>query len=458
VSSVPVLLISFFSLKGHHYARRRFSRPMMPSLGLLSIASYAAQRGRADVSVLDFAVDRMTRSDFSSYLRERRFRIVGMSLFAETQEKAVEIARLVKTVLPDAMIVFGGAQATFTAAELLGGSAGDFVCMGEGEMTFAELVEAIADGERESFGGIRGLAWKSGGEVHVNPPRNPIRNLDALPLPNRELIAGKRYRESFTVLSGRGCTGDCGFCCSRAFWGSGVRLRSAESLFAEVVYLHERREPFGIAEDEMLCILDDSFTLRPARVKRFCAHLIDAGFRIDWQCASRLDVLDEDLLRVMQAAGCRHIQIGVESVHEDVLRETGKKIDISQLECVLEIARAREIEISLGFMIGFPNDTKDTIRTNVEAAKRLWRRYDLDTVSLTFNTPYPGTRYFNDGPALGLHWTANRWSQYSMQNPLVWTDRFTQEDLAAAFNDFSSFASRHRTDQMQGRVKSGVSS
>jgi radical SAM superfamily enzyme YgiQ (UPF0313 family) len=450
---LPVLFVTFFSKRREFYEKKKGEHEgsMIPPLGLLYISSYIKQYGYENVRLVDFSVDSLTKDEFGSLLRSFDPALVGISVYAETHDWAVALSRYVKSVLPGTRIMYGGAQATFTAGELLDDGAGDFVCMGEGEVTTFELLEAMRCGERRSFHHIDGLAWKDAtGTVRMNGPRKSIRPLDALPFPDRELLIGKGYVETCTVITGRGCTGDCAFCCSRAFWGAGARFRSAENTYGEIRRLHDTGEDRrGYNTRGWFFIMDDAFTIRRSRVARFCGLLMRDGIGMRWGCHSRLDDLDVELLETMRDAGCQYIELGIESYDQKTLDDIGKNIDLSRLERILAAARALGVAITCSFIIGFPRDTKETMRKNVQFAIDLWERHDLATVTLAFNTPFPGTVFYTKADELGLRITAHRWSQFAMDNPIVESDTFSVDDLAEVFAGYqqylrSRFVSRGR--------------
>jgi len=443
-----------FSNRTLWYNVNRMESSISPPLGILSISAYLKQHGYDKVAMVDLGVDKIAGGELRRLVGEFDPRLVGINVYAETHDLAIAHAEFFKRIVPNARVIFGNAQATFTAREMLETSVGDFVCMGEGEETVLELVEWLNGGGADGdFSAIDGLAWKRGAEVVINRPRRTIRSLESLPFPDRTLLAGKKYLSKLAIISGRGCPGKCKFCCSKAFWGAGVRIRSAEHTFAEIAWMHENKA--GLEEEwgkNWFFIVDDTFTLDPRRVHALCDYLIDAGFDMHWHCSSRIDVLDRPLMEKMYAAGCRHIQIGIESADQGVLDTAGKNVDLGDLESKLEAAREIGIAIQAGFMIGFPADSPESIARNVEYAKRIWERYDLDTITLAYNTPYPGTEYYRNADALGLTIHARHWREFAITNPIVSTARFGIDDLTKAYHDFQNFSRKMRGSQFGRRM------
>jgi radical SAM superfamily enzyme YgiQ (UPF0313 family) len=449
-SECGVFFVTPYSRRTLWYNVNQMEKSITPPLGILYLSAYLKQHGFTKVGMLDCGVEDVTASQFSAMLREFDPSLVGVNVYAENHDLAIEYSSFVKRVCPGARVVFGNAQATFTADEMLRTSDADYICMGEGEETLLELLLRLHDGSADDLSDVRGLAWKRGEDVVINEPRRTLRPLESLPFPDRTLIVGKNYMSKMAIISGRGCPGKCKFCCSKAFWGAGVRIRSAEHTFAEISWLMENRKlletPWG---RNWFFIVDDTFTLDPRRVQRLCDYLIDARFDAHWHCSSRIDVLDRSLMEKMYAAGCRHIQIGVESAEQDVLDKAGKNIDLGGLEHKLDMARELGIGVQAGFMIGFPEDTPESIRRNVEYAKYIWETYDIDTVTLAYNTPFPGTAYHRDAKKMGLRIHAKHWREYAITNPIVSNGRFNVQDLTSVYHDFQNFSRRMRGKQFR---------
>lgn len=222
------------------------STPYFP-LGLLYLAAYVRERGH-EVAIFDgtFAPD---KSAFVESLAAEAPDVVGISALLPTRETALALAALARHHRPEAMVVLGGPDPTLTPASYLAISAVDLVVHHEGEQTIARLLDLV-DGRRLDLDHLvdePGVAYRRDGTVVVNQPRQPIENLDTLPLPARDLIDMERYLgmweesngyASLTLSTSRGCPYGCEWC-RDSVHGQGFRQRSPESVAAEVKHLKE---------------------------------------------------------------------------------------------------------------------------------------------------------------------------------------------------------------------------
>jgi radical SAM superfamily enzyme YgiQ (UPF0313 family) len=129
------------------------------------------------------------------------------------------------------------------------------------------------------------------------------------------------------------------------------------------------------------------FTARRALVSAFCERIINEGIDLTWVCMSRVDAIDEDILRLMKAAGCHQICFGVESADEQILKNIKKKISLEQVEKAVALTKKVGIDVRTSFMLGNPGETEETLRKTIDFAIKL----NPTIASFNITTPYPGT-------------------------------------------------------------------
>ena len=266
----------------------------------------------------------------------------------------------------------------------------------------------------QALGRIKGLVWRRGGEVVVNPDRPFIRDLDDLPLPRHDLLPLHRYRAPMVrgpyafVVTSRGCPAGCRFCIKHVTNGSAVRFRSPESVLEEIAQL----VTLGVREVHMYA---DLFTVNREQVVGICEGLLSRGLKIRWMCNSRVDFVDEELLRLMARAGCWMIAWGLESGDEGMLRRMNKGIRPEQAEQALRWAKAAGIMNWGYFIIGLPGETEASIRKTIDYAKRL----PLDLVLFHIAAPHPGTPFFFEVVEQGWFRPGTRWEEVDMDRSTV---------------------------------------
>jgi radical SAM superfamily enzyme YgiQ (UPF0313 family) len=356
----------------------------LPPLGLACVAGALREAGH-EPRILDAAVLPSWGARLDAELLEWRPQVVGLSASTAVFGAACEVGARVRRALPQAAVILGGVHATLFPAEVLGEPALDYAVHGEGELTAVELVGALARGE--SPRAVEGIALRDAGGPRVNPPRAPVANLDSLPRPAYDLLPMSEYATPFSaagrvssLVTSRGCPYRCRFCDGWVVMGRKYRAHSADRVVEEIAWL---ARDFGVRE---VLFKDSEFTLDRARVLRFC-ELMREGPRVSWTCSARVDAVDEPLLRRMAAAGCRVVQLGVESADPEVLRALGKGIRVEQVRSAFAAARAAGVETVANLMVGTPRETRDSI----EATRRLVAEIRPDHLNVQVFVPYPGT-------------------------------------------------------------------
>ena len=261
---------------------------------------------------------------------------------------------------------------------------------------------------------IKGLVWRDGNEIVVNPDRPFIRNLDDLPLPRHDLLPLKAYRAPLVrspyafVVTSRGCPGGCRFCIKHVSYGHSVRFRSPENILTEMELLVS----LGVRSIHMYA---DLFTVSREQVVGLCELILERGLRLRWTCNSRVDFVDPEMLRLMKQAGCWMISWGIESGSEEVLRRTRKGIVLEQVERALRWSREAGIRNWGYFIIGLPGETEETIQETIRFSKQL----PLDLVLFHIAAPYPGSPLFFEVVERGWFRPGTRWEQVDMDRSTV---------------------------------------
>ncbi|MBN1441356.1 MAG: radical SAM protein [Planctomycetes bacterium] len=306
-------------------------------------------------------------------------------------ESDADAARRIKERCPSCVVGLVGPHVSALPEDTLECSPGvDFVAIKEYDETCREVADALAAGG-DAWRGVAGLALRDGDRVARNPARGWITDLDALPFVSsvyRNHLDYRRYFYSITrwpvipIVSGRGCPFRCEYCVyPQTMTGHRYRARSVENVAEEFVYI-ERELP-GVRE---VFIEDDTLTLDRSRVRALCEELIRRGCSIGWTCNSRPDV-DPETLRLMAAAGCRLLCVGVESGDQDVLDRIGKGIRLEQIERFFRDARRAGLLVHGCFMMGNRGETVETMRKTLDLARRL----RPDTAQFYPLMVYPGT-------------------------------------------------------------------
>lgn len=356
---------------------------VLPPLGLAYIAG-ALERAGHKVAFIDAIAENLTRNEVKEKILKSGAKIVGVTCMTPTIHGALEACEIAKEC--GTIVVIGGVHLEVYPKETLSYDFIDYGVIGEGEETVVELVEAIE--KRRPVQNIRGIAYKKEGEVRINPPRI-VESLDNLPMPARHLMPMDKYNSIIslypmtTMMTSRGCPFKCGFC----FKGESdkvLRLANPKKVVDEMEHVIKK---YGVKE---IMFYDDTFTWNKKHVVDICNEILERGIKVKWEAPTRVNVIEEDLLRLMKKAGCRRLRYGVESGDPDILKLMNKNINIDTIKKAIGISKKVGIEAFCYFIIGYANETPETIRRTINLAKDL----NPDLVMFTVATPCPQTSLY----------------------------------------------------------------
>lgn len=329
------------------------------------------------------------------HLNDEKPLFVGISVWTHNRHASLALARMVKKALPGTLVFAGGAHATFRFKQLLQASDSPFdgVVLGEGEETVKELVSCVEAGR--GWKKVKGVAYCSGSEVLSTPPRLSMQQLDQLPFVSSFLeysVGVDTELQAEFVLTSRGCPSACTFCSSPAFWSRKVRFRSPESIVDEITFIRDR---YGLI---YFSFRDDTFTVDRERTIEFCRLLTERKIGILWNCQSRVNVLDNELLLWMKRGGCECVQLGIESGSPRILQQLGKTITPEQVKRAADLIRSCGINLSVYLISDVPGEKED----DLQATFSLIRGIRPDDGYVSPLAYFPGTKLFEHDVATGI--------------------------------------------------------
>ena len=407
-------------------------------LGVFYLASCLRQRGH-EVAVIDGEAENLTAADILQRAAQFQPALVGISTTTVAFHRALEVARELKRRRPDRPIVLGGPHVSSNLAHGMSFREFDFAIVGEGEKPLCDLADALEHGT--DLAAVASLAYRKGdcpdfrGRTDRQSALAPrIDDLDAVPFPAYDLAADLslytpppcNYKKlpAANVITSRGCPNQCTFC-DRSVFGQLLRQRSAENVAAEIEHLWNEYHVREIA------FVDDTFTLRPQRIRELFAILDRKGIRFPWTCMSRVSAVDEDLLRFMRDHGCWHISFGIESGNEEILKRIKKQISLEQARRVIGWCAKLGIRTKGFFIVGHPGETLETIDESIREALKM----KLDDVVVTINTPIPGSPQYNEAAANGTL-DVTDWSKFNYWRPVFVPHGLTREQLLSKHREF----------------------
>lgn len=331
--------------------------------------------------------------------------IIGITFMSTKLGAVYNLIKICKQLFPHIPVVLGGAHPSILYRSPLENTQADFIIVGEGEITFSELLRKIEDGATDSdYENIQGLVYRAAaGNIKVTPPRALIQDLDSLPFPDREsLYQLETYRpdDLSMIMTSRGCPFNCAFCSS--IWERRARNRSIANIVAEMEMLVEQYQTRNIY------FKDDTFTLNRKRVFQFCDTLEQKQLNVDWECLTRIELVDEEMLLRMRQVGMVYLKIGIETGSQRLLTATHKNITIEEVKKGADILNKLGQKWSAFFMLGFPDESEEEIRMTWELIEEIKPTY----VSMSIMAPYPGCQYYHDLKEIGAINADTDWNLY----------------------------------------------
>jgi radical SAM superfamily enzyme YgiQ (UPF0313 family) len=385
----------------------------MPCIGLAYIAAVLEKDGHT-VRIIDNYVRRHSIEKLVKITKKFSADILGISVLTPSVNFSLSLAKKLKQNNKNIVLIAGNVHPTLFPEEFLKQDCFDVVVRGEGEYTMSELVNAVS--HNRELREIEGISYLKDGETVHNQKRKIIHDLDALPLPAWHLLPHKKYglfpfadikKPMLTLQASRGCPFNCHYC-SLSYMDKTYRKRTPKNIVNEINYLIKnfKINQFGL--------VDPIFPLHEDYAVEVCNEIINTGInkKIVWTTETKIDLLNERLIKKLKTAGCRRIIFGLESGGQETLLRIGKKIDFSIAKETVRLLKKYNME-SIGlFMIGLPGETKKSIKETFKYACSL----DVDFAKFAMTVPFPGSKFYNTMKSENKIRTDN-WDNFTTFNP-----------------------------------------
>ena len=367
---------------------RQVSHP----LGLMYLASALRQAGDYDVRIVDMRLLSRAMEQTVLVLRQMEPDIVGISAFTLEAPTVHALTRTVKGMVHPAKVVMGGPYPTSDPQGALADPNIDLVVLGEGELTFPQVVSHLESGCSDTLEAIPGIAFRHDGKVLTTRAREEIADTNTLPFPAWDLVDISAYAKAerfsnvrknryMSLFTSRSCPYQCIYC--HKIFGKGFRPRSPENVVAEMEFLVNTH---GVREIE---IVDDIFNLDAQRAEMICDLIVRRGLdiKIAFPNGMRGDLLTGRLLRKLKKAGVHFTGIAVETGSPRLQKVIRKNLDLKKVNQAITMAVDLGITTVGYFMLGFPTETREEIMATVDFACQS----RLNFASFFTVTPFEGT-------------------------------------------------------------------
>lgn len=407
---------------------------MYPSGALLMLGSLLRRQGH-NVRVVHMIADKVRSKEYFEILKDFQPDIVGFTVATYQTIMTRYLSTLTKSYNKDIVIVVGGPHPSALKEKLLNDFPDvDISVYGEGENAMSNIAVDYP------LSDIDGICYRSGSEVKINPPEPLMMELDSLPLPDRSLVDFRRYhglfpvgqRPSMFIMSSRGCPFSCSFC-SKSVYGNTLRLRSPQSIMAELELLYR---DWGVRE---IHFGDDTFNANRAWADELLDLIIKYGYhrKMSFRVALRVNwkILDMELLKHLKAAGVWFVYYGVENGSQSMLDHMKKGITVEEVERAFKLTHTVGIRTEAFFIIGLPGETRQTVESSVNLYKKIkpfWGGFSRAM-------PFPDTTFTREVMESG-HLLCDSYDALNPSSMLVRTEALTAKELDKMVRDANRMA------------------
>ncbi|MEW6602007.1 MAG: radical SAM protein, partial [Nitrospirota bacterium] len=376
------------------------------SLGIL--AGYLMASGVEKVEIIDEQIRPIDDSGLGGTINSlRKPRIIGLSVLTLNCGRAYELARKIKEIDPESVVVFGGIHPTVATEEVLSRPGIDVAVRCEGEETFKELVHLIL--AEKPFQGIAGISYKEDGKIVHNPDRMLIDDLDTIPpfpyhLFEKDL---EKYPNFSGVFGSRGCPYSCTFCSARSISGRKYRYHSIGRVMQECSTLINKYK------QKSVFLMDDNIAVNKKHFMELCDAIMSEGLhkKAFFHGSMRGDNATDEILEKAIQANFRIIYYGLETGSERLMKVINKGETVEEVVEAIKRAAAKGLSVGTTIIFGLPTET----RKDRWDAMRLVKSLPLSSVRFNTLAPYPGTPVYKMLAPEGKVLVKGDWENFGVQ-------------------------------------------
>jgi radical SAM superfamily enzyme YgiQ (UPF0313 family) len=367
-------------------------RPYIP-LGILYISAWL-QKHEYDNEIFDSTFQNFDKQKV--FLREFKPDVIGLYTNLMTKLNVLRLIQFVRgeEELKHTRIILGGPEVRNHVKNFLTHGA-DYIVLGEGEETMLELVQYIDGKTSKSIHEIEGVSFlDEDQEVVQNKERAKLKELSDLPFPNRSKVNLQLYFDAWKQKHGtsaisintmRGCPYSCKWC-SRAVYGQSYRRRSAKNVVDEIEWIQSNYEV------DSIWFVDDVFTVSHKWLSEFNEELLSRNIKMPYECITRADRMNEEVIKELKSSGCFRVWIGAESGSQKVIDLMDRRVDVNQVRDMIKLAQSNGIQAGTFIMVGYPGETEEDIFETVHHLKT--SNPDIFTITVAY--PIKGTPLYQE--------------------------------------------------------------
>lgn len=387
-----------------------------PPLGLAYIGAYLKQNGYAYTAIDACGA---ALNQIFNFERNEQIKVQGLSLsqildrlpdstriigftcsFSHCWPLVEEIASAARKKLPGAILVAGGEHPSAMPEHVLRSGIINVVVRGEGEETFLELVKKIEN--NQPWHAVEGIAYLDEESKFIfNKSRQRIKDINIFPYPDwdswcidkyieHQQVSGINLGRSMPILGSRGCPYACTFCSNERMWTRRYIMRDGKAIVDEMEHMKNKYKVSSFS------FFDSTFIINHRKTLDFCRELIERNLKISYQlpAGTRCEVFNDELAFYLEKSGLRNFSFAPESGSDLIRKVVNKQIKLDTFFNAVRSVKKTKMTVGCFIVIGFPEDTKETMRQTLSFVRKL-ALMGLDDVTVSKFTPYPGSVYFD---------------------------------------------------------------
>jgi len=384
---------------------------LVPPLGLGYISAYLNKNG-IETKIVDGLRDELSNKEILEIVKEAKADAVGIGCLTAEYNVVVDLSNLLKA--NGIKVILGGIHPTVFPYQTLVDSKADYVICGEGEITFAKL--ALNNFENNAIKGVYSLNNLKN-EEDKPELAELAEDLNMLPFPSWKQIPPNKYRKRPAgliykkrpigyIITSRGCIFECIFCACPYITKRQVRFRNIENIIAE---MKELINVYGVKE---IKFIDDNIGFKKEHVLKLSRAIIANNISVPWASTGfRANNVDDEVISIMKKSGCYNISIGIESANKEILKTIKKSETIEEINNAINIIHKHGILCGGLFILGFPGETKETMKEMIDFALKsnltlatfnvldilpgssLWKDLNYKFDRTNIDNPYSQPRY-----------------------------------------------------------------
>lgn len=419
-----------------------------PPLGLLYVSAYLLSKNIPN-AVFDSTF--YSKEEQLTFILDKKPKIICLYTNLMTKIEVVKLIKILKTEsFGYPKIILGGPDVTYNIENYLKTGA-DFLVIGEGEETTFELYNAIMN--NKNFHTINGISFIENEQIIQTTARTKFRELDELPLPNREAISMQKYLEtwknnhgksSMTISTQRGCPYTCKWC-STAVYGQSYRRRPANLVAQEMKMLKDKYNP------DAIWFVDDVFTISHKWLTAFHSEVVKQNAQIPFECITRAERLNDEILQLLKEAGCFRIWIGAESGSQKIIDLMDRRVDINHVKKMIQDTNAIGIETGTFVMVGYPEETIEDIDKTIQYLKEA----KPTQYTITIAYPIKGTSLYNeieDKITIQPEWESSTDREIDFKR--TYSKKFYKYAVSKLVNEVEASRSNSYLNKIKHKIKS----